>query len=51
MGWRAYWILRIDLGVALRLTEPAVLLTGCIIRRTGLGNNPRTKLIAPRFSC
>jgi hypothetical protein len=34
-------------GVALRLTDPAVLRTGCIARRTGLGNNPRRRLIHP----
>jgi hypothetical protein len=44
-GWRAYWTLRIALGVALLLSDPEVLRTGCMARRTGLGSNPRLKLI------
>lgn len=48
-GCLAYWIERTGLGVALRFIEPAVLRTGCIARRTGLGKNPRMKLIAIPF--
>lgn len=44
-GCRAYWIVRMGFGVALRLTEPAVLRTGCIARRTDLGSSRRRKLI------
>lgn len=44
-GCRAYWIVRMGFGVALRLIEPAVLRTGCIARRTDLGKKPRRKLI------
>ena len=44
-GCLAYWILRIGLGVARRLTDPAVLQTGWLARRTGLGKNPRKKLM------
>lgn len=39
-----------DFGVALRLIEPVVLRTGCTARRTGLGKNPRMKLIGPLLS-
>jgi hypothetical protein len=44
-GCLAYWIVRMGFGVAFRFIEPAVLRTGCIARRTDLGNNPRRKLI------
>lgn len=49
-GCLAYSMARIDLGVTFRLNEPAVLRTGLIARRTGLGNRPRRKLIAPPLS-
>ena len=45
IGCLAYWTARMGFGVALRLIDPAVLRTGCIARRTGLGNSPRRKLI------
>jgi hypothetical protein len=47
IGCRAYCTLRTGFGVALRLNDPAVLRTGCIARRTGLGNSPRRKLTCP----
>lgn len=43
-GCLAYCTLRIALGVARRLIEPAVLRTGCIARLMGLGRKPLLKL-------
>jgi hypothetical protein len=48
-GWSEYWTFLTTFGVALRLNDPAVLRTGCRIRRTGLGRNPRMKLIDTPF--
>lgn len=45
-GCLACWTLRMGRGVARRLIDPALLRTGCIARRTGLGNRPRRKLIS-----
>ena len=44
IGCLAYSTLRTAFGVARRLSEPAVLRTGCIARLTDFGKNPRRKL-------